>query len=47
MTAKEMWEFDKLKINTAENHGYTIMVIWEDVKNKENTIKKCIEFLYD
>ena len=29
MTAKEKWEFDKQKIETAKSYGYDVLVIWE------------------
>lgn len=45
--AKDIWEYDKIKIQTAENQGYKVLTIWEyDYKNdKEKTLKKCIDFL--
>ena len=47
MTAKEIWEYDKEKINTAESYGYKVLVVWESEynENKENTIQKCIDFI--
>lgn len=45
--AEEIWKYDKIKIQTAENQGYKVLVIWEyDYNNnKEAIINKCIEFL--
>ena len=45
--AETIWEYDKIKIQTAENQGYKVLVIWEyDYNNnKEETLKKCIDFL--
>jgi len=45
--AKRIWEKDKKKIELAESQGYEVLVIWENdyKKNKEETIKKCINFL--
>lgn len=45
--AKDIWEYDDIKINTAKCQGYNVLVIWEnDYKtNKEETINKCIDFL--
>jgi G:T-mismatch repair DNA endonuclease (very short patch repair protein) len=46
-TAKEIWTYDEYKIHLANAHGYDVLVVWEDDynKDKEGTIKKCIEFL--
>ena len=45
--AKEKWNLDRIKINTANKHGYEIMVIWEsDYLNDPNgIIEKCKEFI--
>ena len=45
--SKEIWEKDKIKIETAESHGYDVLVVWEsDYKaDKEGIIMKCISFL--
>ena len=45
--AKDIWEYDKTKIQTAEKQGYKVLTIWEyDYNNdKEKTLKKCIDFL--
>ena len=45
--AKDIWEYDKIKIQTAEKQGYKVLIIWEyDYKNdKEKTLKKCMDFL--
>jgi very-short-patch-repair endonuclease len=47
MLAKEIWEYDKIKIQTAMKHGYLVLTIWESDynENKEEIIKKCIDFL--
>ena len=29
-TAKEMWEYDKKKIDRAQKEGYTVAVVWEE-----------------
>jgi G:T-mismatch repair DNA endonuclease (very short patch repair protein) len=38
---------DRKKIKLAESKGYRVLIIWESefFKNKENAIKKCIDFL--
>lgn len=45
--AKDIWEYDNIKINTAKYQGYDVLVIWENEykTNKEETINKCIDFL--
>lgn len=47
MTAHEIWEYDKNKIELAESYGYDVLVIWEKDyhDNPETIIKKYIEFL--
>lgn len=49
MPAEWIWEKDKFKIDYAKEVGYDILVIWEyDYKNnKEETIKKCLDFLQE
>jgi len=43
MTAKEIWQYDKDKLDLANNNGYTCEVIWEsDYKRNPDTIKKLI-----
>ena len=46
-TAKEIWEYDKIKKHAAEHYGYEVFYVWEyDYTNDpENEIKKCLEFL--
>ena len=45
--AEDIWEYDKIKLETAQNQGYKVLVIWEyDYnQNREEVINKCIEFL--
>ena len=45
--AKDKWEIDSIKIKCAELNGYKVLTIWESEynKDKEGTIKKCIDFL--
>lgn len=47
LTAKEIWENDKLKIQCAQKNGYDVLVIWESEynENPHNTLRKCIKFL--
>lgn len=46
-TAKEIWEYDKTKLECAIFYGYKVLYIWEyDYNNnKEETLQKCIDFL--
>lgn len=46
-TAKEMWEYDKEKIEFANSKGFEVLTIWEKEykKNKEETLNKCLDFL--
>lgn len=47
LTAKEIWEFDKRKIDLAKEHGYDVLVIWEDdyYNDPDKIINECINFL--
>lgn len=46
-TAKEIWKKDQEKIKFAQSQGYKVLIVWEsDFKeNKEEVLKKCIQFL--
>src|SRR5574344_1313075 len=47
LTASMIWEKDGKRTRILENRGYRVLIIWEDdfKKAKEETIKKCIDFL--
>lgn len=48
ITAQEMWDKDKLKMECAKNSGFEILVIWDsDYRwgNKQKVIDKCLKFL--
>ena len=47
LTAEEIWNRDKRKINIAYDYGYKVLVVWESdyKKNKLNIINQCINFL--
>jgi len=47
MTAKEIWNYDKIKNDAIMNDGYQVLVIWENEykNNKDATIQKCIDFI--
>ena len=46
-TAKEIWEYDRIKKQAAEHFGYKVLYVWEYdyTKDPENEIKKCLDFL--
>jgi hypothetical protein len=48
-TSKKIWSRDKLKIDLAENNGFSVLVIWDSEyrKNPQQTIEKCIKFIND
>ena len=47
LTAKDIWEKDKIKANIAIENKFDILIIWEDEykNNIEETIIKCKKFL--
>lgn len=48
ITAKEMWDKDKRKIDVAIEEGFEVLVIWDSeyrYGDKEKIINKCVEFL--
>ena len=47
LKAIDKWELDYIKIQYAQSQGYKVLVVWESdfKKNKEEVIKKCIQFL--
>lgn len=47
LTASDKWKTDKEKIKFAQSKGYEVMVVWESEfkQNKEEVLKKCIQFL--
>lgn len=48
-TGPEKWNDDKQKLLIAEEKGFKILVIWyyDYMNDKENVIKKSLEFLKD
>ena len=43
MSAKEIWQYDKDKLDLANKNGYTCEVIWEsDYRKDSSIIKKLI-----
>lgn len=46
-TAQEIWDYDNIKMECAQYYKYKLLYIWEyDYNNnKEETLKKCIDFL--
>ena len=47
LTAKEIWDKDKQKINIANLRGFEVLTIWESEykQNKQEIIDKCVTFL--
>jgi len=47
LRASEKWKLDREKIQFAEAQGYDVLVIWENEykQNKEEVLKKCLQFL--
>lgn len=47
MFAKDIWNYDKVKIDSIEELGFETLIIWEyDYKNnKEEVIQRCIDFI--
>jgi hypothetical protein len=46
-TAEEKWKLDEIKKQSAESHGYDVLVIWENEWKNDSvsTIERCIKFL--
>lgn len=43
-TAKELWEYDKNKIDLIKNSGYILEIVWEsDLKADHTIINKLIK----
>jgi uncharacterized protein YaeQ len=50
ITAQDIWDKDKKKIDVAIENGFKVLVIWDSEYrwgNKEEVIKKCLQFLFD
>lgn len=50
ITAQEMWDKDKRKLDVANGEGFEVLVIWDSEYrwgNKENVINKCLDFLHN
>ena len=47
VTAKDIHDFDKMKLSVFKKHGYDVLVIWESdyMLDQKGTINKCLEFL--
>ena len=48
ITAQEMWNKDKRKLDVAIKKGFDVLVIWDSEYrwgNKQEIINKCIDFL--
>ena len=47
MFAKDIWNYDKIKIDSIEKLGYKALIIWEyDYNNnKQKVVQQCIDFI--
>ena len=48
ITAQEIWDKDKQKIDIAIENGFDVLIIWDSEYrwgNKQEIINKCINFL--
>jgi hypothetical protein len=48
ITAQEMWDKDKRKLDIAIENGFDVLVIWDSEYrwgNKQEIINKCVDFL--
>ena len=45
--AKDMWEYDKKRVDWLTTKGYSVMVVWETDynTNKQSTVENCINFI--
>lgn len=46
-TSQDIWDRDLMKQQLAESYGFEVFVVWDSEyhKNKEETVKKCLNFL--
>lgn len=46
-TAKNLWDYDKLKKEVAKEENFDVLTIWENDyrKNKKEVLENCIKFL--
>lgn len=48
LTTEQRFLNDMHKIQTAEKYGYSVIIVWEDDKNKlDNCINKIIKNIYE
>lgn len=47
LTAEQIWEDNKIKIDSIIEEGYEVLIVWESDynNNKEKTIQECLDFL--
>lgn len=46
-TAKELWEYDKNKIDLIKSYGYNLEIVWESELKEDNTIINKLIKKYD
>lgn len=46
-TAKEIWEYDKVKIQSIEKDGFEVLTVWEldYTEDKDKVVKQILEFI--
>jgi hypothetical protein len=47
LTSSEIWDYDKVKLDLADQNGYEVLVIWESDYNSDSTkvLGECVKFL--
>ncbi len=47
ISSSDLWERDRIKIELAEQNGFSVLTIWESEykKDKQGSIDRCLEFL--
>lgn len=46
-TSKELWEYDKNKIDLIKEKGYNLEIVWESDLNDDNTLINKLIKKYD
>lgn len=47
VTAQQIWDHDKLRVDMIKNDGYDLLIVWEDefMHHRQETIDKCCNFI--
>ena len=45
--SQQIWDRDAEKLSVVKQNGFDVLVIWDSEyrKNKDEVVKKCVEFL--